>query len=674
MSSFRKYQVNEIKSDTKKFPWKSFFKHILTGYLIGLSITLIWFLYHFSELPCLQRKSTLLLLGLLLLYGFLLAFSKNIRCISTLILPILFSSKGRSVLVASAIVLAATGPTVNILNNVDILMESISCGQEQLKGALGKMLDLVKRPLVTVKNAIKISMAEIKKVLKRVEEVLIHIRSLITDILEAIKKAFDWLGNVVSMCNKEIGTPFDRCIKIADDAMTDCKEQMGILDDLCNVTEIFRGLCYSVKFIDVICELMDFVSDSIIATVTEKLKQFNDDIKRLFYVSIKFDHEFNFKTVATKNLTDVGNDILSEINNQMNEFFVLFTWTEFVGSFMVFFVILKALLYKNKYLTSNHFDNHFIAKDFISLNNQREKMGLDVVLPLTRKERRKYVMITSLTLVHAEIFSMSRTFLFLTISSVQLLCICIADYSLYWLLSMIYFYGKQEAGLEIPPFLTVNISGGGFTAEILKGIVHAFEPLSEKYELDPRPCLPKPIVPNYRRYWEIVGLIFIAWVFLILQPYGLRLRQVIMCIYYPDRSRERALWLYNEILLRRTSFIKFARRQARRSILKDSNVKDYSLLDWIRSRTNQYWIFRKIFGSGKLKACNICGTPLKGEESSVNCQQIGCSGMYCAECFGEMNNICCLCQKPVDYNDLSDISEEKDSSDELEEIQVKGEK
>ncbi|XP_055844080.1 DC-STAMP domain-containing protein 2 [Episyrphus balteatus] len=654
----------------KKFPWKSFLKYILFGYIIGLSITFTWFLYHFSKFEYLQRKSTLLVLAILLLYGFLLAFNKNIRCISTLILPILFSSKGRSVLIASAVVLAATGPTVNILSNVDILIESISCGQEQLKGALENMLDLVNRPLVTVKNAIKVSMAEIKKVLKRVEEVLLRIRSLTVDILEAIKKSFDWLGNVVSMCNKELGTPFDRCIKIADDAMTDCKEQMGILEDLCNVTEISRALCYSVKFIDVICELVDFVSDSIVATVTEKLQKFTDDIKNMFFASIKFDHEFNFKTVATKNLTTVGSDILTEIQNQMSEFFVLFSWVEFVGSFMVFLVVLKALLYKSKYLTSDHFDNQFITKDFISINNQREKMGMDCVLPLTRKERRKYVMITSLTLVRAEIFNMSRTILFLTISSIQLACICIADYSLFWLLSMINVYGQQEAGLDIPPFLTVNISGGGFTADIFKGIVHAFEPLKESYEIDPRPCLPIPSLPNFKRYWEIGGLIFTAWVCLILQPYGLRLRQVIMGVYYPDRSKQRALWLYNEILLRRTSFIKFARRQARNKLLEDGNVKDYSFLDWIRARTNQYWIFRKILGSGKLECCNICGSPLKGEESSVNCQQIGCNEMYCTECFEELNNICCLCQKPIDYGDLSDISEEKDSSDELEEIQV----
>lgn len=71
------------------------------------------------------------------------------------------------------------------------------------------------------------------------------------------------------MCNKEIGTPFQRCFKIADKALSDCRENMGKLEFLCNVTKIMHGLCYSVKFIDVICILVDFVSDKIVKTVSE---------------------------------------------------------------------------------------------------------------------------------------------------------------------------------------------------------------------------------------------------------------------------------------------------------------------------------------------------------------------------------------------------------------------
>lgn len=41
--------------------------------------------------------------------------------------------------------------------------------------------------------------------------------------VHVIKKAVSWLGSVVSICNKKLGTPFQRCMKTFDDAIEDCK-------------------------------------------------------------------------------------------------------------------------------------------------------------------------------------------------------------------------------------------------------------------------------------------------------------------------------------------------------------------------------------------------------------------------------------------------------------------
>lgn len=106
------------------------------------------------------------------------------RCIVVLILPMLCSSKGRSLIVASAFVLAASGPTLNTFNNFDVLMKSLSCGQEQLKEALKGMLDVVKKPLLAVKESLRIAMVELKKVLKKVKMVLIEIKNIITVLCE----------------------------------------------------------------------------------------------------------------------------------------------------------------------------------------------------------------------------------------------------------------------------------------------------------------------------------------------------------------------------------------------------------------------------------------------------------------------------------------------------------
>lgn len=75
---------------------------------------------------------------------------------------------------------------------------------------------------------------------------------------------------------------------------------------------------------------------------------------------------------------------------------------------------------------------------------------MDKVLPLTRKERKRYIEMTSIKLVRHEwrhIFSSS---IFLLFSSMHLSGILIADYSIFWILTMIRFlyYGNQSDDIE----------------------------------------------------------------------------------------------------------------------------------------------------------------------------------------------------------------------------------
>lgn len=58
-----------------------------------------------------------------------------------------------------------------------------------------------------------------------------------------------------------------------------------------------------------------------------------------------------------------------------------------------------------------------------------------------------------------------------------------------------------------PPVLTLGVAGEGFLAELYEGIVDVFQPISKQYNIDPKPCLPHPHLPNYSRHMEI-GKIF----------------------------------------------------------------------------------------------------------------------------------------------------------------------
>ncbi|XP_017461544.1 PREDICTED: DC-STAMP domain-containing protein 1-like [Rhagoletis zephyria] len=170
-----------------------------------------------------------------------------------------------------------------------------------------------------------------------------------------------------------------------------------------------------------------------------------------------------------------------------------------------------------------------------------------------------------------------------------------------------------------------------------------------------------PKRPNFKRYMEIGGICLLAWIFLFCEPYGLRLRHIVMRLYYPVEAKQRAAWLYNEILLKRMTFFKLLRRKARAKFKNEPREDPYPFLDWIRAKTNRCFLCRLIFGHRKGDTCILCGFRLKGDK--VECSTPGCKAVYCQSCFDESSQMCCICRNPVEYGDGSDITEEKDSSD-----------
>lgn len=65
----------------------------------------------------------------------------------------------------------------------------------------------------------------------------------------------------------------------------------------------------------------------------------------------------------------------------------------------------------------------------------------------------------------------------------------------------------------------------------------------------------------------------------------------------------------------------------------------------------------------KPMVCLLCGYKAKGQDLKSGevllCPNDGCKGVYCSKCFTDINNKCTLCRNPIDYGDITDISEEK---------------
>lgn len=128
-------------------------------------------------------------------------------------------------------------------------------------------------------------------------------------------------------------------------------------------------------------------------------------------------------------------------------------------------------------------------------------------------------------------------------------------------------------------------------SDLFKSILNSFRGLEKIYDIDATPCVPHPKMPNYEKYEIILLLLCLCWILVIFEPYFLRIRHLVMKQYYPQRTTQRAVWLYNRILKKRMNFVKLWRHQFRTTYLKGdqsiSNDNDVKCCQKLRAKFNE---------------------------------------------------------------------------------------
>ncbi|ALC44070.1 CG6845, partial [Drosophila busckii] len=523
---------------------------VIGGYLSGLVVALLWYHWHptLRETDIDQLWWLIVCIALLLI---ILIFSRPVRCILLLTLPSLTSSRGRALLIALAFFLAATGPSANILANVMVMLRSLACSQELLRQVLSQMLDVLLEPVQALRTAFTFMMEEVRRVLRQLTLLLLRIQSYMLIIINTLKSCAAWLKSVVELCNSQLGTPWMRCQRAAETAMLRCRSELGMLKSLCYATKLFLALCYPTKLVDIFCsgfwdpkwELMD--------PILKRYLEFVATLEQMFDASITFEHEFFFHNNPSKNLSDVGEQIAQDINQDLAPFLRLHSWTHLLCWLLLLGVFIKAIYFYLRYMLSRAYQNVYITSDFYAIDEENWRLNRDTVLPLEYLERFKYLKLSSLRLTQFESLLIAKNSFFMLITCLQLGCICFVDYSLFWLLATISYYGHEQAELEVPAYIDLHIKGGGIVGDIMRGIVNAFRPLTQSSKMDTRLCLPLPNPPRYNHYVEILSLCLLAWIVALTEPYVLRLRHVIMRWIYPERAQERAMYFYEHLFIER---------------------------------------------------------------------------------------------------------------------------
>uniref|UniRef100_F6Q249 Uncharacterized protein n=1 Tax=Ciona intestinalis TaxID=7719 RepID=F6Q249_CIOIN len=581
-------------------------------------------------------------IGFLVALG--MAFSKMVRTVVALLLPSFCTSKGRTIIMAFCMMLLVTGPTTNITYNYKQMSRSLTCGDE-----LGYNVSQA----ITMLKGLKALVHDGQNA------VLSTMEDTVDTIIEAVESPLELLKHDLKMWNtlwqRYPSYPISLRItsyfmQTAQEMYTEFAANLQSIGRVVNRMNHFirnMGSVCSQKLGSFLCIIPRFVAKQAKKLITAPVKKAIERIKAEFKFNMSYSYEFKYDMNSSKSISDITNDILTEVKGDLKHVTSAFEWLRFAMGFSIVVVILKALKYRHKYLTVIKFDNFYITDKFIKLDKRRKRKEEIAVLPLRARENSFYVSPNRIWMSRRELKKFTKGMSLLTFGFLYTLAVIFVDYSFYWLLQKITnsLTLREQAGS--PTLISLSIVGPGFVSVIYRrSIASALDRLasSEGYNFAMDKCLPIAKHPDYIVYAVIISLYLLCYVICIVESYVLRSRRRIMATFHPKRERARILFLRAKILRGRgvgpDARMKNSLKKACLEAQKNAEKEKVGLADRLASYSGS----KSSFYLHLLK-CHVCKVAggAKHAKFFTSCERFGCKGRYCIECFEDMHRLCLLC-------------------------------
>ncbi|KAL7978100.1 hypothetical protein Chor_005087 [Crotalus horridus] len=494
----------------------------------------------------------------------------------------LTTEEGKMVLILLAFGMAMEGPFANIVRNFNRSADTVSCGAELALNQTAEMLQRAREPLIRmilplhsevsqegnssapvpfpllfrldalkkikdIARKAKVVGDRVRKLFRSVMDAVRHVAAAIQDSVWAVsclaahcmRNVWYFLLHMGEVCNEEMGRPYQKCARIFDNAKDQCERAIPFLSFLCHVVLLFKYLCGLANILLVFCIIPEYIVPFLRRKVAEPVVAMLNRVRAEFEFNITTIHRYEVNVNASKKLSQVAFDIMEEVSERLQPA------REAVGLFGYI-----ALLYRKHYLHEDSFDNIYITNSFLEMDAVR------------RKSKRPSEQIAyALALV-----SICRQF-------ILVILLILADFFVYWLFDLVRYHLVGEIVARAPVSTTIGVNGSGYTSELYRDLVSAFDVLQEgNISVVSPKCRLLPSEPDYDGYLVIgswtSGIAslpaprgrnpasFTEFPFpAIFGTYIQRMRRVLCAWYYPSRERERICYLYNTILTRRTKLM-----------------------------------------------------------------------------------------------------------------------
>ncbi|NWX80408.1 DCST2 protein, partial [Alca torda] len=374
----------------------------------------------------------------------------------------------------------------------------------------------------------------------------------ISYVAQALRNVWRWLMRVGEVCNRELGSPYVRCLHLFNEAKDRCERTIPFLSFLCYIVVIFRPLCGLAKVALLFCVIPNYIQSFLRRKVSDPLKDALERIRREFEFNISATHHFNISLGASKSLGEVATDIMEGVRLRLeptHRVLGLFLHFSFCA---ILYLYLQAVRYRHRYLRDDTFDNMYITRRFVELDLRRAEQGRATVLPLTARECTRYISPAGIWLSYKECRRYGLQLVAVLRHVLLGASVILADYSLFWLLDLIRHLMQGEIVARAPVVLGISVNGSGYTSEIFRDVVAAFDVLQRgNVSVLSQRCVVHPVEPDYSTYITMGLLYGICFFTAVFGSYVARLRRLVCATYYPSREQERTTFLHSTILARR---------------------------------------------------------------------------------------------------------------------------
>ncbi|XP_068109668.1 DC-STAMP domain-containing protein 2 isoform X2 [Hyperolius riggenbachi] len=578
---------------------RSFFAFVFGLLLITAYAYIVLFQKNYNMWFCLISTISI---GFFISIG--MAFSIRFRITVMLMFPHILSGQGKAVIMLIILSMTAKGPSANMLENYHRAALSISC---EVNMAINQTIEVLKRfkePITKVLNFLHKIGNMAKTVAGKAKLFFASIWEKMKEVGNFLQKIWKFITNIGEVCNNEMLRPYKKCIKDLDDAKENCFRLK--LSFLCEIVEIGRPACNLAKIATWICVIPHYVGKFIKVTAQKPVLFLTRSLNRIFDFNVTIHRSFGITVNSSKSLATIFQEIREDVDQGLEpyrEFFQMFSYSVL---FICLYTYVQALRYHHSYIFDDNFDNIYITRAFVDLDNMRLHLNRKPLLPLSIQEAYDFIRPGALRLTNRERkgYKFELINVFRSMLSVALIILC--DYMSFWILDTIASFMMGDIAFRSAMYGTAFVASAA-------GV------------------------------------------------YIQRLKRLICAYYYPFRERERVCFLYNKLVTKRQNILCTLWKTMRMNT-EDEGHSSIPLI--LATKCPGLSCIVRLMGADGYEcycmACAKMSTPHTNEDF-VSCITPNCRGLFCKSCSEILNRVCNICMGPLSYS--KNLDEELDSSD-----------